>query len=363
METVLVTGARAPISLDLARSFKNNSYKVILADSIHFPVSRWSNVVWDYIKLPSPKYKVTEFIQCLKEIIELYDVKHLIPTSEEAFYIALYKKEFNCKVWVTDIEKMDLLHNKNHYPKFVKAHLSVPETIVLCDFNDWENSNTYVFKPIYSRFASSTIVKKKVSKSYFDEIDKSKWIVQKYIVGKEFCVYSIWDDGILKAYSTYHPLYRVGNGAGVYFENTEHQKTYNLIKKLGKEINYTGQLCFDVIIDVESNPHFIECNPRGTSGAHLIGDELSKAFVGDDLVYGKTNKDYSVKSVLFFTKPKKFFTAKVKSSKDVIYHKKDRKPYFFQWLSILEITYVKFRRKISWLDATTEDIEWNGYEG
>ena len=360
MQTILITGARAPIALEMSRSFAKHGHKIIMADSQYLTIARWSNTVTRYYKLPSARYKTIDYIHKLNEIIEKENVSHLIPTCEEAFYMALHKDKINCKVWTSEKELMHNLHNKLIFSQFAHPYFPIPETQLVIDFSDWINSDNYVFKPIYSRFATATIIGKKLSESYFTEIEKNAWIAQKRIKCAEICVYSIWNAGILTAYAAYNPLYRVGKGSGIFFEPVIHNKTFELIKTFGAQIKYTGQLCFDVIIDELNTPYFIECNPRGTSGAHLINDKIAICYLENKDLIVPNKQDYSIKYALAILHPLVFFTKKVRQSHDVIYKNADKTPFFLQFLSIFEITYIKIFKRLSWLAATTGDIEWNG---
>lgn len=362
METVLITGARAPIALEMSRSFAKHGHPVIMADSQRLTIARWSNTVKKYYLLPFARHQTEAYINALNDIIKQENVAHLIPTCEEAFYVSLHKDKINCRVWTSDAELMHNLHNKLVFTQFASDSFPIPETQLVKDFSDWAHSDAYVFKPVYSRFATGTIIGKKLSKSYFLETEKSAWIAQKRIKGHEICIYSIWDNGVLKGYAAYHPLFRVGKGSGVYFEPVEHQKTFELVKKFGEQIRYTGQLCFDVIIDTSDVPYFIECNPRGTSGAHLIHDKIATCYLEHDDLVVPNKEEYSIKYAMAILHPFSYFTKRVWASHDVIYKSNDIKPFFLQFLSLFEITYIKFTKRLSWLEATTGDTEWNGYE-
>jgi hypothetical protein len=362
LQTILITGARAPIALEMSRSFAKSGHRVIMADSLYWTVARWSNSVKKYYKLPSARFETVEYIYFLNEIIQKEKVTHLIPTCEEAFYIAMYKEKLQCQVWTADKELMHDLHNKLIFSEFSKPYFPIPETQLLRNFSDWTNSEAYVFKAIYSRFATTTIVGKKIAENYFSESEKNTWIAQKRIKGHEICIYSIWENGKMKAYAAYHPLYRVGKGAGIFFEPVTEQKTFELVRYFGESQKYTGQLSFDVIIDEQNVPYFIECNPRGTSGAHLLNNKLALSFLQNDELIIPTPQEYAIKYALAILHPLSFFTKRVRVSKDVIYRNDDKKPFLLQFLSLFEITYIKFLKKISWLEATTGDIEWNGYE-
>ncbi|MDJ1483709.1 ATP-grasp domain-containing protein [Cytophagaceae bacterium YF14B1] len=362
METILITGARAPIAMELARSFHSQGHTVIMADSLILPVSRWSNTVSNYFKLPSPRFAPQEFADTLQQIITTHQVTHLIPTCEEAFYISSFKDGFPCKVWTSGIELLNQLHNKFLFTQVAKEYFPIPETELVNKFTTWTESENYVFKPVYSRFAGQIISNKTLVNTYFTNSEQKNWIAQKRIQGKEICIYSIWDEGKLKAYVAYHPLYRVGKGAGIFFEPVNHPDAHEKVKLFGEAISYTGQLCFDVIIDQNDIPWFIECNPRGTSGAHLVHTDLANAFLYSGTEIQQNTAEYAVKGAMAFLYPQKLLTKRVRQAKDVIFRKKDFLPFLLQFVSILEVTYIMLIKRMTWLQATTRDIEWNGNE-
>ncbi len=361
LETILLTGARAPITLELARSFALLGHRVIVADSLRLTVARWSSAVARYYTLPAPRTEADKFVEKLQYIIEKEGVTHLIPTCEEAFYVAIHQAQFDCKVWTAGIDLMHDLHNKYTFTQKFQQDLPTPATVRLTEFQDWENTPAYVFKPIYSRFATQILIGRQVLPTYFSADTRSAWIAQARIVGKEMCVYSVWEAGKLKGYASYHPLYRFGKGAAIFFEYMHDARVFELVAHFGQKYNYTGQLSFDVIIDEKEGPYFIECNPRGTSGAHLLGQDLGQAFLEEGLFLPQNNDSYTLKTVLGMSKPHLFFTEKVGKARDVVYHKSDKMPFFLQGLSVFEIAKIKFFKRLSWSNATMQDIIWDGF--
>ncbi len=357
---IFITGARAPIALELCRSFKLKGHTVILADTQKFSIARWSNTVDAYYTLPSPRFNKQAFIKTLQEIIKEEQIDHLIPTCEEAIHIANCKELLPCKVWTAEGNLTLDLHNKFTFYKKFKHLLPIPETKLLTEFDKWSESSAYVFKAVYSRFASAVILNKQLSPTAFEKEGLEKWVAQKHVKGKEVCVYSIWDNGKLKSMAQYHPLYRAGKGAGVFFEPIQHTEVYNYVKKFGETICYTGQLSFDIIIDKEHTPYFIECNPRGTSGAHLLNTKLADLFLGEEEISPTPAEEFCIKYAMILLHPWSFLTRRVWQSKDIVFSLSDPKPFLLQFLTLIEITFIKLSKKISWLEATTSDIEWNG---
>lgn len=359
MKTILITGARAPIALEFARSFKTLGYKVIMADSLYFPISRWSNCVDRYYKIPSPVFQSGEFILHINEIIEKEKIDYIIPTSEESIHLSAYRKEIHCKIWVSDLSTTLSLHNKLDFYKFYKDKLPIPPTQKLASFKDWGTSIEYVFKPIHSRFASAVVLNKTLTFNDWEKEDFELYIAQKKILGKEICLYSIWEKGVCKAITAYHPKYRAGKGAGIFFEPVHHEPCFELVENLGKELHYNGQLSFDIIIDKENKPWFIECNPRGTSGAHLFSKKLGKAFEKNNETIQSNNQEIALKNILLFTKPNLLLKSNFWKAKDAIFDRTDLTPSLLQFISLIEICAIALKNKTSILKASTRDIEWN----
>lgn len=360
METILITGARAPVALELARAFHRCGHRVILADSMGMPLARWSSASATYYRVPSPRFHTAAFAASLQQIIKKENVTHLIPTCEETFYIAALRDSFSCKTWTADLACLHRLHHKLEFTKYAAADFTFPETVLLTDFTGWHNSEAYVFKPCYSRFAAETIIGKKITAEHFSENEKAHWVAQRRIRGKEMCVYSIWNNGELKACAAYHPLYRAGKGAGIFFEHCTNEQLFRQVAAFGKRINYTGQLSFDVIVDENNLPHVIECNPRGTSGVHLLRGKLAGAFLQPGACIFPGETAYALKTVLAFLKPGVLFSKHVRRANDAVFSSRDPLPALLQPLAFAEFVARKFRYRTSLLGATTGDIEWNG---
>lgn len=359
MKHVLITGARAPIALDFCRSFHQCGMEVYLADSFKYPASRWTNQKSGYLTLPSARFETTAYIDCIIDLVKEYDITDLIPLCEDVFYISKFKEQIPCRVWLMDFDCLNALHNKLTFPSYVADYLPAVRSIPLREFKDWEHSSAYVFKPIYSRFAEKTIIAKSVKQNDFTELQHNTWIVQPYIKGHEICVFTIWDEGELRAYRSYHPKYRAGQGAGIYFQAVDNTAVQSLVRSYGEQLSFTGMLSFDVIVDQQGQAHFIECNPRATSGAHLLNDRLALCFLGEQHIAFEAT-DYALRMPLLFNNPLLIFKREFWSVKEVCFRSDDRKPFNLQSLALLELLYLAYHYKTGIISATTYDMEWNG---
>lgn len=358
---VLILGARSPVALEWARSLNANGYEVFMADSLRFPISRWSNSITKYIQIPSPVYSFDEFKKIIISLIRIHEISDCLPINEETFYISKIKDLLPCKVWTSEFDLLDSLHRKDSFIQLAQRYFSVPCTTTELTESIFERSETLVFKAIYSRFATQVYIKVKPNELTEVKNDSKNWLAQEYIEGTEYCVYGFYDEGELKCISVYQPLIRAGKGAGIYLKEISIPKLEDRVNLFAKSINFTGQLSFDVI-QKEDDFYIIECNPRATSGAHFIGQDLYKSFGESRTNSRRKSKDLSLKIILLSKNPFAFFGRKWRNSSDFIWDKSDVKPSLFQFLAVVEMLYVALVKHISPLEATSNDIAWNGDE-
>ena len=76
----------------------------------------------------------------------------------------------------------------------------------------------WVFKPVYSRFASHTKVGPSAAEVLtIEPTPACRWIAQRRIFGVEHSTYGVAHAGRLRAHVIYRSAYRVGLGSGIYF--------------------------------------------------------------------------------------------------------------------------------------------------
>lgn len=116
----------------------------------------------------------------------------------------------------------------------------------------------------------------------------------------------------------------------------------------------------------------IECNPRATSGAHLLAGQpgFPEAFFnpGQPCVFPAPGaSSMLLTAMLVYGLPaalrKREFShwlAEFSRSRDVIFSLADPAPALLQVRSLLYFVALGWRRGLSPLEASTLDIEWNG---
>ena len=280
---VLLTGVRAPISLELVRLLSSAGHQVFLADGMRFPVSRLTNRKTAYCHVPGPNREPQSYIESVNRLIQQHRIELLIPICEEIFCLSFYRERINCPVWCSDFEQLVRRHNKWQFSQTAtNSFASFPETRLLHSLKDTHEMRSeldrWVFKPVWSRFACQTLIGPKPNQLDRCEMgDEQPWIAQQRIRGREFSSFSLVENGVVRFHVSYQSLYRAGKGAGIYFESIVHPRIRDFVQEEVRRTNFSGQIGFDFMEDGDGKLFAIECNPRGTSGWHFLADEAGVA--------------------------------------------------------------------------------------
>ena len=377
MTNILLTGGRAPVALDLARAFHRAGHTVFMAESLRGHLSEPSAAVKANFVVPAPRQQREVFLAALKKIIEAQQIELLIPTCEEVFHIVKGLDKLPCRVFSEPLEKLDAYHNKWKFVmNAVDNNLRVPESMLIRDQDDllfaFAQWRDLALKPVYSRFASRILIRPSLKEALFTLKFDQPWIAQEFIPGQQFCSYSVCQNGRITAHAVYPTVFTAGQGATIAFQSVEHAAILEWVRTFVERFNVTGQMAFDFIQSPEGELYALECNPRATSGLHLLtsNPQFVESFFRDDLpcvtpyanaacmlgaamlVYGLSSSLADGKFDLWL---KTFF-----HSDDVILNAKDPLPFLFQLRSILAYVSLGRRHSISALEASTFDIEWNG---
>jgi hypothetical protein len=373
---VLILGARAPACLEWARCFHAAGWRVSVGDSLRWPVGRYSNAVQDYVRLPEPCGNPAGWIATLAKAVAARGVDLVVPTCEEAFYLAHGRARIAARVVTPPFELMHELHHKGRFAEKVKGWVvEAPETHLVetreaaSSFAARHDTRGWVFKPAYSRFASRTLLRPEPAQVARQQPTPAQpWVAQRYVPGREHCSYSLLVEGRLTAHASYHPRYRVGPGSGIWFEPTFPAPVRAFVEQFGAETGYTGQVAFDFIEQADGSCRVLECNPRATSGVHLFADEpdaLVGALLGADGVLTPAPRPRQVAlAMLLFAAGRHVFDARFwrdyRAAPDVVTRPGDFGPLFAQLPGLVEIVGRALSRRRGLLAAATADIEWDG---
>lgn len=284
MRTVLITGARAPIALDLALSFRRAGREAHLADSVTPWAARLCGA-GRFWRLPPPRFAFAAFAEALTRLVERLDPELIVPTCEEVFFLAeaARRNGFSSRLLAPPPETLRRLHSKIEFAALARAcGLEAPATTRASGFLDVEAfsscSHALVFKPEFSRFASHALIKPtREALRGVDARPDAPWAVQDFVEGEEVCIWSAARAGRLVAFAAYRPRWRIDRSASFYFETDHDPALVAMAQAVAAATEASGHLSFDVIRTADGRIAPIECNPRGVSGLHLFDAEARLA--------------------------------------------------------------------------------------
>jgi hypothetical protein len=374
---IVIFGARAPVALDLARSFYAAGCTPCLADSVSTYAANWSNTAGiERLKLPPARYAFDDYCEAIATLAN--KSRLLIPTCEEVFYVAAAAEKCGAlqKVFAPSLNVLRQLHSKITFPALVRdLGIEVPETWALssaADLDAFSNCKTdSVLKPEFSRFGTATLIRPDAKKlSRIVASPSCRWAGQAFVQGDEICVWTAARKGQLVASAAYRPRWRHGKAAAYAFETVEASNALKVAEIIAAELHITGQLSFDMIMTPDGRAMPIECNPRSTSGIHLFGTNpaLARALLGEGPPLHAPPGLYYLSTAMFFLGlPKAIrlgmiaqWVQDIKSGTDALTRPGDRWPAIGAIVDAANFAASGLTRWKSPTQQTTSDIEWNG---
>ena len=376
--TIIVTGARAPSALHLARVFHCAGHRVILADTFRYPMSRATRMKDSYVRLPSPRQGFSGYAAAVADLVARESPDLIVPTCEEVFYLAAVRdrRGIDMPLFAPDFDLLAKVHNKADFAAMAAGFgADPPRTWRLNCCEDLSGLSTppdaLVFKPAWSRFGSRVMIRPSESdirKLRPTEVDP--WVAQAYLPGEEISAYAVAVDGRLAAFQSYRPTYRVGHGAGVAFEAADVPVARAFVDALVSRLQWTGQISFDFRRDANGELHVIECNPRTTSGVHYFGPEdgLVQSFLEGRAAQASSTAPMTLPIAMLayglpyarrnqgFAQWRRDFAG----MQDISHWRGDRRLLPSQLLALGEIAIRALREGKGLVETSVRDIEWDG---
>ena len=380
-KSVLITGARSAVALDLARDFHHAGYNVHMADCSSAFMAKWSRIPFAIHHYASPVHQQKQFAVDIEHLTKTIMPEMIIPTCEEVFHLAhpSLKATLQERLFAPPLSILRSLHAKDCFIELCKeSGINAPETHLLesrNQLNDYYlHAGDWVFKPCFSRFGSHTLVSPTPEQLAGISPDiRHPWVAQRRIYGQEFSFYAIAKKGKLVAFAPYSSAWRLQGGASYVFSTIPEvlfQQIYLIAQRMAEKMALDGQFSCDLICDEEGEIWPIECNPRATSGLHLLtgNGQLANAIMHDVPAFPATvSSHYMLPMMLTHGFCRAFkrgnwheWQKTLRYGNDVISHTKDRLPLMGAILDTIMFAITGKRQGISLTQATTYDIEWNG---
>ena len=373
---ILITSSRAPVALELIRAFGRAGHTVYATDTMRWTVGSHSRYLAQHIVTPPPRYDSVGFAAALLQVIARAQIDWLIPTSEEVFFVARHHHALatHTRVFTEPLDALDALHHKHRFQlRCAALGIRTPRTVLVRDQAELPAAlpcfPAYLLKPAYSRFATQIITNcgpraGQIALERCRPTPAQPWLLQQYISGESVCSYSTLHGGHVTAHCAYITPRKVNHGSGVQFESVDGTETLAIVQRMGAALGYTGQLSLD-FIQGEDGLYLLECNPRATSGVHLLDPQA--------LIGGLTNPHQPTwvepagrrgqLALALLASGSGAWPAQLRDLarvRDVIFDHADSLPALMQLRAALTFAAISRRKRISLVDAMTDDIEWNG---
>ncbi len=370
MSRILITGARAPAALHLARLLDGAGHVVVMADSLRRTVSAVSRACAAFVHLPAANGDAAAYGAAIREAIAAHQIDLVVPTCEEVFHLAALwaQREMQVPLYAPPREVLRRVHHKYEFVGMMQElGLAVPETVLLNTPADVDRvqlrSRELVFKPVWSRFATRVLIKPR--RVDIAPTPAAPWVAQDFVAGEEICVYAFAHAGRLAGWAAYRPVHRAGGGAGIGFMPDDDPAIGPFVEQFVAKTQWTGQVSFDLMRRAGGDLVALECNPRATSGVHFFRDPAAfgAAFDGTGLVSPDVTGLQAVKAALWFYGPWQHplrVWSDLVGAQDVIAWPDDPRPSRRQIAATWEVARVAWRQRVGLAAASTHDIEWNG---
>lgn len=400
---ILLTGGRAPATLELARLLRAAGHTVFAAESAPYHLCRASRAVARSFAVPAPAFDPAGFAGALARIADECRIDAIIPTCEEIFHVSRELGRFDglCEVLAAPLDQLDRLHHKGAFIRLAEAAgLPVPPTAIVEAPDGWlplladgAFADGLVLKPAYSRFASNVIMVEpregRLSPSVREAVIRTlaeagggvssarPWIAQKLLRGEEWCTYGVAHQGALTAFAAYRIRFRAGRGASIHFAAEAQPALADWVARFVRHARFTGQIAFDFMAEPGGAIYPLECNPRATSGIHLFrpADGLAEALLaparlvasgavatpapGAGAMLSPAMLTYGLAQAVRERRMREWLRA-FAGSRDAVYRRGDAGPAAEQLRLFAWLRRTARGRGVTLQEASTIDIEWNG---
>jgi predicted ATP-grasp superfamily ATP-dependent carboligase len=365
---VLLTSSRAPVTLELIRAFGQAGHTVHAADTFAPTLGSASRHLRRHHVVPPPRHDPAGFGRALVRIVEACGIDVLIPTCEEVFHLGRHHAALSAvtRVLCPPLAELDRWHNKETFQRFADSRgVRTPRTLLVSSPDERDAAidliPRWVLKPAYSRFAARVVTRwglhaGRVPLEACAPTDQEPWLAQEYVEGEAECSYSVAHGGRLTAHCAYRTPHRIGGGAGVSFRAAEGEPTRRIVERLLEGTGYTGQLSLDFLVDEAGERWLLECNPRTTSAVHVMDPAalVRALLVPEAPMYVEPPGRYQ--QLL----PVVLSVGGAPAWSDVVFRLSDPLPFVASLSQMWHFSRVARRGRLSMVEATTEDIEYNG---
>lgn len=371
---ILITCPRAPAVLDWIAVFSGslkNAGQIVLCDSLRFPLAAFAarrGARLRYCRIPAPRTNFAAYAAAMTDLVAQAD--WVIPTCEDIFHLAHVPlpEAQREKLFMPPRGLLLELHHKARFfdclPHDGAVRFPATRLLAARDDIDFATAGQSVFKPVYSRFGRQVKIAPVPSEIAALPVSPARpWVQQQRIFGRPLCSYAVCGHGQVAAQVVYDPMYPLNGSASTYFRRVAEPRILDFVARFAAQNAYHGQVAFD-FIDDGREIYVIECNPRATSGIHLLAGALSFADGRWHFDESRVGTAATVSKKLW-----PLFARQVRGKKTLRQVRADYAaardvlagiPARGLLLAAGETAWQAWRQGIAFTNASTADIEWNG---
>lgn len=283
---VLVTSTRQPFALDEVRKFGRMGHRVIAMDPLSTAPGSHSRFVARHVTCPAPRFETAAFLDLLEQVLVEEHVDLLVPTFEDAFYIARHHERFSAltEVFCPPFETLARLHHKASFAEVAReCGVATPLTTTVTSQASLGEAisglDEYLARPVFSRGGTRMLtnvgpLSGVVTLPDCHPTEENPWLVQSYVHGTDLCTFGVARHGRVTAHLTYvHPI-ELEHGSGIVFESIDDPTTLAPCQRMVETLGYHGQVSFDFRRTPAGELVALECNPRPTAGVLMMPTEM-----------------------------------------------------------------------------------------
>jgi hypothetical protein len=363
---VLLTGARAPATLELARLCARAGHDVHVADTMRWHICRGSRLIRGVHQLPPPRANHVAYASALSRVITANAIDIVVPTCEEIFHLAAIRDRLPVPVMAESFERLAMLHDKWRFIDACQAAgVRAPVTHLINESAQLRElpAGEYAVKPRYSRFATN--VHRWSSGAPLPHLENrasNAWVAQQFVHGTALCTWTVAHRGAMLAHTTYAVDATAGvRGAAIRFHSVRHSGALQWVRRFIAHHALSGQFAFD-LFETAEGVLAIECNPRLTSGVHCF---RALPQVANAILLPATWPD----DVLLEPEPQLQFRSRLALAASAIWRAEgaglldasdDPWPWRLQLVSWAQLLGRALMHRQDPRRVSTRDIEWNG---
>jgi hypothetical protein len=384
---VLVTSSRMPFALDEIRKLGKAGHYVVATDTFRTAPGSHTRHAAKWTVTASPRFGTRRFIDEVVQICRTEAIDLVLPSFEEAFYLAFHAEEItrHAALFTSSFDVLARLHDKPRFMELARSlGLRTPASLVARDRRELAAAIAafpkYFARPAYSRggvhlLTNAGPLAGALRVEECEPTATNPWLVTEFVTGTDVCSFSIAHHGRLAAHADYvHPR-EIEHAGGIVFESIADAESLAITKAIVEATGYHGQISLDYLRTPDGLV-LIECNPRPTAGVLALSpEEFADALFDrrpDQVIVAPAGvrHKYSValvRDMLLNWREARLDLAHLFSgAKDVYAERGDLSPALYQLLSYSHV--LDYRRdmgsnrnkRVDLLDAYFYDICWNG---